>query len=90
MEKAATTATKTIYTKPGSDPNPDPTKRLDEYAPGATSSPTGYYTVNITTLHLAYNDFGSGLNLILIRYADVLLMYAEAKNELANGRRCMG
>jgi len=27
-------------------------------------------------------SYSSGLNLILIRYADILLMYAEAKNEL--------
>ncbi len=75
--------TSTIYTKPGSDPNPDPTKRFDEYAPGATSSPTGYYTRKYFDPISNTADFGSGLNLILIRYADVLLMYAEAKNELS-------
>lgn len=73
---------KTIYTKPGSDPNPDATKHFDEYAPGATSSPTGYYTRKYFDPTSNVADFGSGLNLILIRYADVLLMYAEAKNEL--------
>jgi hypothetical protein len=72
----------TIYTKPGTDPNPDPTKRFDEYAPGATSSPTGYYTRKYFDPTSNVADFGSGLNLILIRYADVLLMYAEAKMEL--------
>jgi hypothetical protein len=53
----------------------------DEYASGAVSSPTGYYIrkyYDPTSL----TNFQSGLNLILIRYADVLLMYAEAKNEL--------
>jgi hypothetical protein len=75
--------TSTIYTKPGTDPNPDPTKRFDEYAPGATSSPTGYYTRKYFDPTSNVADFGSGLNLILIRYADVLLMYAEAKNELS-------
>nr|WP_294946617.1 RagB/SusD family nutrient uptake outer membrane protein [uncultured Mucilaginibacter sp.] len=73
----------TIYTKPGSDPNPDANtgRGPDEYASGAVSSPTGYYIrkyYDPTSL----TNFQSGLNLILIRYADVLLMYAEAKNEL--------
>lgn len=73
----------TIYTKPGSDPNPDANtgRGTDEYASGAVSSPTGYYIrkyYDPTSL----TNFQSGLNLIMIRYADVLLMYAEAKNEL--------
>lgn len=70
--------TKTIYIKPGTDP--DETK-MDEYAAGGVSSPTGYYLrkyYDPTSL----TNFVSGLNLILIRYADVLLMYAEARNEL--------
>lgn len=69
---------KTIYIKPGTDP--DETK-MDEYAAGGVSSPTGYYLrkyYDPTSL----TNFVSGLNLILIRYADVLLMYAEARNEL--------
>ncbi|MFD0767279.1 RagB/SusD family nutrient uptake outer membrane protein [Mucilaginibacter lutimaris] len=70
---------KTIYTKPGTDPDPS---HFDEYSPGATSSPTGYYTRKYFDPTSNVADFGSGLNLILIRYADVLLMYAEAKNEL--------
>lgn len=70
-------STHTIYTEPGSSPN----NSLDEYAAGAASSPTGYYTRKyFDPTHAA--SFASGLNLILIRYADVLLMYAEAKNEL--------
>lgn len=71
---------KTIYIKPGTDP--DNTK-MDEYAAGGVSSPTGYYLrkyYDPTSL----TNFVSGLNLILIRYADVLLMYAEARNELSN------
>lgn len=70
---------KTIYIKPGSDP--DQSQKLDEYAAGGASSPTGYYLrkyYDPTSLP----NFVSGLNLMLIRYADVLLMYAEAKNEL--------
>jgi len=69
---------KIIYIKPGTDP--DETK-MDEYAAGGVSSPTGYYLrkyYDPTSL----TNFVSGLNLILIRYADVLLMYAEARNEL--------
>ncbi|RYU92139.1 RagB/SusD family nutrient uptake outer membrane protein [Mucilaginibacter terrigena] len=70
----------TIYTKPGSDP--DQEHHFDEYAPGAITSPTGYYTRKYYDPTSTPADFGSGLNLILIRYADVLLMYAEAKMEL--------
>jgi hypothetical protein len=70
---------KTIYTKPGTDPDP---AKFDEYSPGGTSSPTGYYTRKYYDPTSNTADFGSGLNLILIRYADVLLMYAEAKMEL--------
>ncbi|HEY0272112.1 MAG TPA: RagB/SusD family nutrient uptake outer membrane protein, partial [Chitinophaga sp.] len=72
-------STQTIYIKPGSDP--DQSKKLDEYGPGRVSSPTGYYMRKYYDPQ-GGNNFLSGLNLILIRYADVLLMYAEAKNEL--------
>jgi len=69
--------TKTIYTKPGTDPD---RSAPDEFKPGTSSSPTGYY------LRKYYDptarNFASGLDLIQIRFADVLLMYAEAKNEL--------
>lgn len=71
-------STQIIYTKPGADPN---ATKLDEYAPGGVSSPTGYYIRKYYD-PASVNNFNSGLNLILIRYADVLLMYAEAKNEL--------
>jgi len=70
--------TEIIYTKPGTDPDDS---AVDEYRPGSVSSPTGYYIrkyYDPTSLA----NFSSGLNLILIRYADVLLMYAEAKHEL--------
>ena len=70
---------KTIYIKPGTDPDP---ARLDEYAPGAVTSPTGYYIRKYYDPTSNASTFQSGLNLIMIRYADVLLMYAEAKNEL--------
>lgn len=70
----------TIYIKPGSAP--DESAAVDEYkGQGSNSTSTGYYMrkyYDPTSLA----SFTSGLNLILIRYADVLLMYAEAKNEL--------
>lgn len=45
------------------------------------ASPTGYYFAKYYD-HTADADNRSGLNLILIRYAEILLMYAEAKNAL--------
>jgi starch-binding outer membrane protein, SusD/RagB family len=71
--------TKTIYIKPGSDPDP---AALDEYNPGSqSSSPTGYYWRKYFDPS-ALANFVSGSNLHLIRYAEVLLDYAEAKNSL--------
>ncbi|MDR7130295.1 hypothetical protein J2X69_002643 [Algoriphagus sp. 4150] len=68
----------TIYIKPGTDPDPS---APDEYVPGSSSTTTGYYTRKyFDPTHLV--QFASGLNLMLIRYADILLMHAEAKNEL--------
>ncbi|RYE19155.1 MAG: RagB/SusD family nutrient uptake outer membrane protein [Sphingobacteriales bacterium] len=70
---------KTIYIKPGTDPDG---AKLDEYNPGSQSaSLTGYYWrkyYDPTSLP----NFVSGLNLHLLRYAEVLLTYAEAKNSL--------
>ncbi len=67
----------TIYIKPGTSPG----EATDEYVPGSSASPTGYYTRKyFDPQHLS--SLQSGLNLMLIRYADILLMYAEAKNEL--------
>ena len=66
----------TIYIEPGSSEGDSP----DEYVSGSSASPTGYYTRKyFDPTHLS--SLRSGLNLMLIRYADVLLMYAEAKNE---------
>ncbi len=71
-------ATHTIYIEPGSDPG----GALDEYVPGSSSTTTGYYWRKyFDPTHLP--GFASGLNLMLIRYADVLLMYAEAQNEIS-------
>lgn len=68
---------KTIYIKPGTDPDKN---APDEYKPGTVASPTGYYLRKY--FDPTATDFNSGLDLILIRYADVLLMEAEAENEL--------
>jgi len=63
----------TILTAPGSDPL---TNTIEDQ--GATA--TGYYFKKYYDRVAA--NYNSGVNLILLRYADVLLMYAEAKHEL--------
>ena len=69
------TVGKVIYTSPNS------TDRTDAYQGlNANQSCTGYYTRKYYDVkHEA--SFASGLNIITMRYADVLLMYAEAMNE---------
>ena len=65
----------TIHIKPGSG-------TIDEYESGnGNNSLTGYYMKKYYDPSYT-GSFESGLNLILIRYADILLMYAEAENEL--------
>lgn len=72
-------STKVIYIKPGTDPDPS---RLDEYSPSSqASSPTGYYWRKYFD-PIALSSFASGSNLHLLRYAEVLLNYAEAKQSL--------
>lgn len=72
-------STKVIYIKPGTDPDP---ARLDEFSPASqASSPTGYYWRKYYD-PIALSSFTSGMNLHLIRYAEVLLNYAEAKQAL--------
>jgi hypothetical protein len=68
-----------IYIKPGSDPSGS---ALNEYTPGNQSvSASGYYWRKyFDPNHLP--QFVSGLNLHMIRWAEVLLDYAEAKNSL--------
>jgi len=71
--------TRTIKIAPGSVPSG--TAAPDLYVPGSSASPTGYYLRKyFDPMHV--QNLQSGLNLILIRYADVLLMNAEAKMEL--------
>jgi len=77
--KNADGTTQIIYIKPGSDPN---RSALNEYSPNGQVSATGYYWRKyFDPNHLP--QFVSGLNLHLIRWAEVLLDYAEAKNSLA-------
>ena len=68
--------TQVIYTRPGSDPN---SSRLNEQGSGL-HTPTGYYWRKYFD-PMAVN-YASTTNLILLRWSDVLLMYAEAKNAL--------
>jgi len=70
---------KTIYIKPGSDPNQP---GLDEYSKTSeSSSPTGYYWRKYFDPS-ALANYQSGNNLHLFRYAEILLDYAEAENAL--------
>ena len=79
--KKANGSVTTIYIKPGSSADAG-VSNLDEYAgPGQNSTATGYYIRKYYD-PTAPEGMAAGLNLILMRYADVLLMYAEAKNEL--------
>ncbi len=71
---------RTIYTKPGRGNSE--TEKMDEFkGTSANSSPTGYYMKKYYD-PTATQVFESGLNIIMFRYADILLMYAEAKNEV--------
>jgi hypothetical protein len=72
--------TSVIYIKPGSSAEAG-VSNLDEYAgPGQNATGTGYYLRKYFD-PTAPSGMAAGLNLILMRYADVLLMYAEAKHE---------
>jgi len=70
----------TIYIKPGTGGTE--TEKADVYAGGSTNqTATGYYIKKYYDV-TATTTFDAGLNIIIFRYADVLLMYAEAKFEL--------
>lgn len=69
-------STQIIYIKPGTDPN---ASKPNEYGSGL-HTPTGYYWRKYWDPTAVSNQYN--LNLIVIRWADVLLMYAEAKNAL--------
>ncbi|AQG80986.1 RagB/SusD family nutrient uptake outer membrane protein [Spirosoma montaniterrae] len=70
--------TSTIFIRPGSTPVGQDAR--NEFGK-QNASTTGYYVRKYYD-PTSNANFQSGLNLMLIRYADVLLMYAEAKNEL--------
>lgn len=65
--------TQTILTEPGSDPI---TNTIEDQG----ASATGYYFQKY--YDRSATNYNSSVNLILLRYGDILLMYAEAKNEL--------
>lgn len=70
---------KTIYIKPGTGETEN--EKLDLYvSASANSTSTGYYTKKYYDIK-ATTTFDAGLNIILFRYADILLMYAEAMFE---------
>lgn len=68
---------RTIYIKPGTGG----ANNLDLYVgPSANTTSTGYYVKKYYD-PTAETGFKSGLNIIMFRYADILLMYAEAIHE---------
>lgn len=72
-------STKTIYIRPGSDPDRSAPDEYNQTSQSTTK--TGYYWRKYFD-PIAQAGFASGSNLHLIRYAEVLLDYAEAKNSL--------
>jgi hypothetical protein len=72
-------STQIIYIKPGSSPAG---QAANEYSRAGQGTASGYYWRKYWDPNYAAPGFSSGLNLHLIRYAEVLLMYAEAKNAL--------
>ena len=61
-----------------------PGSGTDAYDGGGNGTSTGYFTRKYYNPQ-APGDQNSGMNIITMRYADILLMYAEALNELNNG-----
>lgn len=70
---------KTIYIRPGTGSTDQ--EKMDVYSgSGSNATATGYYMRKYYD-QTAITNYQSGLNIIMYRYADVLLMYAEALNE---------
>ena len=69
-------STQTIYIEPGTAPAG---QGANEYSAAGQGTATGYYWRKYWDPNASAPGMSSGLNLHLIRYADVLLMYAEAK-----------
>ncbi len=72
--------TQIIHIKPGSTTAGQ--SPANEYSTAGQGSATGYYWRKYWDLNYTAPGISSGLNIHLIRYADVLLMYAEAKQSL--------
>jgi starch-binding outer membrane protein, SusD/RagB family len=72
-------STQTIYIKPGSAPQG---QAANEYSTAGQGTATGYYWRKYWDPNYTAPGLSSGLNLHLLRYAEVLLMYAEAKQAL--------
>lgn len=69
-------STRTIYIKPGSNDN-----KTDMYVSASSNTTsTGYYVKKYFDPKAEAN-LKSALNIIMFRYADILLMYAEAMHE---------
>jgi len=69
-----------VYIKPGTGDTKE--EKIDIYTgPSSNASATGYYVKKYYD-QTATKTFDSGLNIIMFRYADVLLMYAEALHQL--------
>lgn len=73
-------STQVIYIKPGS--TPAGTSAANEYSNSGQGSASGYYWRKYWDPNYTMPQMASGLNIHLIRYADILLMYAEAKEAL--------
>lgn len=73
--------TTTIYIKPGTAPASDLNAKKNVYG-GAPSSATGYFWRKYFDPTPPKGTFNYGGNIIIQRWAEVLLMYAEAKTEL--------
>jgi hypothetical protein len=71
--------TQTIYIKPGTSPAG---QGANEYTAAGQGTATGYYWRKYWDPNYAAPGISAGTNLHLIRYAEVLLMYAEAKQSL--------
>ena len=76
-----TPASTVIYIKPGTDPV-QPGK--NEYSPTAVKTTTGYYWRKYFDPTPIAGSFNYGEDIIILRWADVLLMYAEAQTQLGN------
>ena len=68
------------HSYPGGSPIDTESGRDQAFTNGG-ATPTGYYTRKYYDYNLVAGGNGSGLNIIYLRYADILLMYAEAMAE---------